>query len=286
MRLSPRFLPTLALVTGLAAAPLAMAGDAPSADMVLARVGDTEITLGHMIALHAGLPREYGQIPAELIFPGMLDQLVRHALLAQTREGGVSALTRLSLENEQRALTAEEAARALAATAVTEEAIRKTYEDEIANAPAETEYHAAHILVESEDAAKALIAELDGGKDFAELAKEKSTGPSGPEGGDLGWFSDGMMVEPFFEAVAALKPGETSPPVQTDFGWHVIRLIESREKTKPPLDEVRDAIAQQLEQQAVTDELARLEGEITVERTPLDGFDMEIVNNTDLLEKN
>lgn len=286
MRLSSRFLPAFALMTGLAAAPLAMAQDVPSADMVLARVGDSEITLGHMIALRAGLPKEYGQIPAELIFPGMLDQLVRHALLAQTRDGEISEVTRLSLENEQRALTAEEAARALTATAVSEEAIQKTYDDEIANAPAETEYHAAHILVTSEDEARALIAELEGGRDFAELAREKSTGPSGPDGGDLGWFSNGMMVEPFFEAVVALQPGATSGPVQTDFGWHVIRLIESREKAKPSLEEVHDAIAQQLEQQALNDELARLETEVKVERTPLDGFDMNVINDAALLGKN
>jgi peptidyl-prolyl cis-trans isomerase C len=109
--------------------------------------------------------------------------------------------------------------------------IKARYEQEIAAVPPEEEISARHILLETEEAAKAVIAELDAGKDFAELAKEKSTGPSAAQGGDLGFFTKGRMV-PEFEAAAfdALTPGEYGKePVKTQFGWHVIKVEERRE---------------------------------------------------------
>ncbi|MGR3637961.1 peptidylprolyl isomerase, partial [Alterinioella nitratireducens] len=105
-------------------------------------------------------------------------------------------------------------------------------------APA-TEYNASHILVETEEEAQSLIEELEGGADFAELAQQNSTGPSGPNGGQLGWFSPGMMVPSFEEAVFELEVGEISAPVETQFGWHVVKLNETREQDAPALDQVR-----------------------------------------------
>ena len=110
------------------------------------------------------------------------------------------------------------------------------------------QFKARHIIVETQSAAAELIIELDAGADFEELAKEKSTGPSGPAGGDLGWFSPGQMVAPFSDAVAGLENGGyTKTPVQTEFGWHVILREDSRVKEPPPLDSVRDAVKQNVE---------------------------------------
>ena len=96
------------------------------------------------------------------------------------------------------------------------------------------EFKARHILVETQSEANSIVAELEGGANFAELAKTKSTGPSGPNGGDLGWFSPNQMVQPFSQAVAALEDGAFSKtPVQTQFGWHVILREDSREATPP-----------------------------------------------------
>jgi peptidyl-prolyl cis-trans isomerase C len=114
------------------------------------------------------------------------------------------------------------------------------------------EYKARHILLKTEDEAKTVIAELDEGADFATLAKEKSTGPSGPNGGDLGWFEKNQMVAPFAEAVAAMDKGSYSKtPVQTQFGWHVIKLEDTRDQTPPKLDMVRQHFIEQLQRQKV-----------------------------------
>jgi peptidyl-prolyl cis-trans isomerase C len=130
----------------------------------------------------------------------------------------------------------------------TDQEIFNLYEEQVALAPAK-EFKARHILVETQSAAVALVEELKGGADFVELAKEKSTGPSGPSGGDLGWFTAQAMVEPFSNAVAAMEDGAfTTAPVQTQFGWHVILREDSRDSAPPPLDSVRDAIKQQIEQ--------------------------------------
>jgi peptidyl-prolyl cis-trans isomerase C len=112
------------------------------------------------------------------------------------------------------------------------------------------QYKARHILVASEDEAKAIIQQLSSSKtDFAELAKEKSTGPSGPQGGDLGWFSSDSMVKPFSDAVMALENGKiTETPVQTQFGWHVILREESKPNTPPPFAEVTERLRPRLEQ--------------------------------------
>jgi peptidyl-prolyl cis-trans isomerase C len=130
----------------------------------------------------------------------------------------------------------------------TEQEIFNAYEEQIALAPSK-EFKARHILVETQSAAVALIDELKSGADFVELAKEHSTGPSGPAGGDLGWFTAQAMVQPFSIAVAAMEDGAFTPaPVQTQFGWHVILREDSRDSPPPPLDSLRDTIKQQVEQ--------------------------------------
>lgn len=134
-----------------------------------------------------------------------------------------------------------------------EDQIKTYYEAEYASQSGQ-EYKARHILVKEEDEAKSLIGQLDGGADFAKLAKEHSTGPTGKNGGDLGWFDANQMVKPFADAVAALEKGSYSKePVQTQFGWHVILLEDARETEAPALEGVRGEIITKLQQKTLAE---------------------------------
>ena len=136
----------------------------------------------------------------------------------------------------------------LAKNQATEQEIFNAYEEQVAIAPPK-EFKARHILVETQGEAIALIEELQGGAEFVELAKQHSTGPSGPSGGDLGWFTAQAMVKPFSDSVSVMEDGAfTSTPVQTQFGWHVILREDSRDAAPPPLESVRDVIKQRVEQ--------------------------------------
>lgn len=147
----------------------------------------------------------------------------------------------------------------------TEEDLKKEYERVISTMSL-TEYKGKHILVGTEDEAKAAIAELDKGRDFSELAKEKSTDVSGPHGGDLGWFQPEQMTEPFAEAVAKMKPGTyTKEPVKTDFGWHVIQLEDSRRTAPPEFDMLKEQIASALYTQRLQKYIRGLREEAKIE---------------------
>jgi peptidyl-prolyl cis-trans isomerase C len=262
---------------GLAAAPLA----AQDADTVVATVGDTEITIGHMIVARQALPRQYQQLPDEVLFPGLLDQLIQQNALAQSLESPTKA-TQLTIENQRTGLLAGEALGMAGQNAATDEAIEAAYAARYADAEPSTEYNASHILVETEEEAQALIGQIDEGANFAELAREHSTGPSGPDGGSLGWFGTGMMVPEFEEAVMALESGEVSPPVQTQFGWHVVRLNETRMAEAPPLEEVRGEIAEELRQQAVEARIAEVVEQADITRAEVD-VDPSILSDLSLV---
>lgn len=146
--------------------------------------------------------------------------------------------------------------------AVTDEQVRARYEEQVA-AGEGRELSARHILVESQEEAVAVIAELDGGADFVELAKTRSTGPSGPNGGDLGWFGQGRMVEPFWQGALLLAPGEYSKePVQTQFGWHVIKVEEMRER---PFERAQAELRTKMQQQRMQDLMSSLTDKAVVD---------------------
>lgn len=147
---------------------------------------------------------------------------------------------------------------------VTDAQVRAEYDKQMAGL-SKYEYKARHILLESEEAARGVIADLDGGADFIALAKEKSTGPSGADGGDLGWFSPARMVKPFGDAVVAAEIGRHGKePVQTDFGWHVILVEERRDLALPDYDRTAGQIREVMTAEAVRDHLQRLRDEATV----------------------
>lgn len=129
---------------------------------------------------------------------------------------------------------------------VSEEAIQAHYKKTIEGAPAEREAHARHILVETKAQAEKIVAEIRGGKSFEDAAREYSRDGTGADGGDLGWFRRAEMVEPFANAVFAMKPGEVSGAVQTPFGWHVIEAISFRDMPKPSLEEAHDDIVREI----------------------------------------
>ncbi len=132
------------------------------------------------------------------------------------------------------------------ATRVSKADARAFYDEQIKLRKPQPEMRARHILVKTEDEAKAVIKEIEGGADFAELAKKKSTGPSNVRGGDLGYFGEGQMVPAFSAAVSAMKKGEISKPVKTRFGWHVIKLEDKRIRPAPAFDDVAEEITKLL----------------------------------------
>lgn len=278
-----RFLAGAVLSLGLAL-PVA-AEDAPNADTVVAVVNGTQITLGHMIAARESLPEQYKTLPADVLFKGILDQLVQQTVLQQSAEASLTKRDTLQLENERRGYISGVALQGVVAGAVTDAALQAAYDARFKDATPQTEYSAAHILVDSEEKANELKTQLEGGADFAELAKANSTDTgSGANGGDLGWFGLGMMVKPFEDAVVAAEVGKIAGPIKTDFGWHLILVKETRVAAQPTLDELRDELAAEIEQKAVEAKITELTAAATVEK-PGEGIDPALIGDLTLLDK-
>jgi len=278
------FLAPLAFVAALALPAAAQDTATADSSTVVATVGDTEITVGHMIVAWASLPEQYQGLPDDVLFQGILDQLIQQSTLQQNFDGELPPRIDLQLENERRSLTAGEAINQLMEEPLDEADVQATYEADYGNAEKETEYNASHILVETEEAALAVIAEIEGGADFAAVAREKSTGPSGPNGGQLGWFGTGAMVPEFEQAVVDLDVGAVSAPVKTQFGWHIITLNESRVKDAPALEDVREQIELQLRQIRVQSEIEAVTAAAAVDRSGAEGISPEVIKQTTILE--
>ena len=255
-----------------------------TADTVVATVDGTEITVGHMIILLDELPDQYKNLPDDVLFDGIKEQLIQQTVLAKAYDGPDYAIG-IRLENEERTLKAGSAINLAVQERVNDAALQALYEERFANADPQEEYNASHILVETEQEAIDLIAELQAGADFAALAQEHSTGPSGPNGGQLGWFGVGMMVPPFEEAVIAMQPETISAPVQTQFGWHVIRLNEKRVLGIPTLDDVRADLADELNQLAIEAEISELMENAAVDEVDTSAIDPSVLRNLDLVLK-
>lgn len=209
-----------------------------------------------------------GDIDSPEALQSLVDELVIQELLVQKAEEQNLAQNpevAMQLELIRRNLLATAALRSqLQEQTPTEEAIKEAYQEMTVDQ--EQEYKASHILVETEEKASEIIEKLNQDADFAELAREHSKDTSAAQGGDLGWFSPEVMVEPFSDAVTRLEKGEyTNQPVQTQFGWHVIRLEEVREATPPSIEEVRPQIIQRLQSQMISDYLEKLREQAEVE---------------------
>jgi peptidyl-prolyl cis-trans isomerase C len=256
-----------------------------TASTVVARVNGAEITLGHLIAARDGLPEQYKALPDETLFKGIMDQLIQQAALEATVQGKLSTRDSLTLDNSRRDFMSNVALRAVVEGAVTDEALQKAYDEKFKEFAPQKEYSAAHILVEEEARANELKAELDGGADFAELAKANSidTG-SGTNGGDLGWFGLGTMVKPFEDAVVAAELGKVVGPVKSDFGWHLILVKETRLADKPTLEAMRAELSAELQQRAIEAHIKSVTDAATVERLG-DGLDPKLLSNSALLDQ-
>ena len=198
----------------------------------------------------------------------ILNELISLELMRQEGEkkGLASQPVVVALIDQQKrsAIASANISEFMKANKASDEDARKVYDEKMAT-PGD-EYKARHILLKTREDAAAVIAALEGGADFSELAKEKSTGPSGKNGGELGWFSPGQMVKPFSDAAAALEVGSyTKEPVETQFGWHVIILDDKRAITPPPFEDVRDRLKLLLANQKLQEHIQELRGTADIE---------------------
>lgn len=233
----------------------ALLGSSPLvAAETVATVNGLKISDGMVDAIAAGRLRKDPATLTEQEREAATDQLIQLAAIATAAEKAKldhEPEVAAQLELQRMSILAQAMmAQHLREHPVTEDQLKQAYDGRYASAT--REYHARHILVETPDTAAEVIAKLDGGADFAALAAEYSTGPTSRSGGDLGWFSSEQMVAPFSQAVAGMEVGSyTSTPVQTQFGWHVIRKENERETPAPDLASVREELERQLQQQQV-----------------------------------
>ena len=267
-----------ALVLSLgAAAAMAQTTPAtpPAGDPVVAVVNGKTLKRSDVVASAQTLPAQYrNQI--DQLFPQLVDRLIDITLMVD--EG-----RKQNLQNDPdvKAIVAQyedEAIRQVLlkrflAGKITDADLKKRYDAEVAKVPPTEELKASHILVKTEDEAKDIIKQLEGGADFAKLAKEKSTDTgSGANGGDLGYFGDGDMVPEFYAAANKLKKGEfTKDPVKSQYGWHVILLTDRRTKEAPKFEEVKDQIKDELTQELVAAWLTDLHKAAKIQKFGPDG---------------
>ncbi len=263
-----RNLMAAASVAGLLAGAPVFA-QAPDAATVLATVDGTEITLGQVVAASGRMGDQMGGMPDDALLESMLQQMVDQALLARTVSSSIEddplAVT-IELENGRRGLLAGSAIEAMLADPIAEEDLRAAYDESIAALEPAVEYNAAHILVASEDEAKAIAARVEAGEAFADLASEASLDPgSGPQGGDLGWFALGQMVPEFEQAVVEAEPGKLTAPVESQFGWHLILVNETRDVPPPAFEDVRGDIEAALRNEQIREKIEELRAAATIE---------------------
>lgn len=259
------------LASILLASPALAQDSAPTEDKVLATVNGEKIMESEVRATQQGLPAQYRQYPFEALKPMLLDREISQRLLTMAGEKAG-----LNDDKEVKERVAAMKRRIVAETyldrqidkIVTEDALKKRYEQFIKTNKPENEVHARHILLKNEADAKAVIKELDNGADFAKLAKEKSTGPSGPNGGDLGFFTHEQMVPEFADAAFKMKPGTYSKePVKTQFGWHVIKVEETKKGEQPTFEEKRNELAAEMTQEAYKKIIADLRANAKIDNT-------------------
>jgi len=258
----------LAFALGLGAA-FALAGPASADPKVLAKVDGAPITeddvADAMADIGPGLPQKLEGAARQKY---VLDYLIDLKLAAKKAEADKLTSTpefERKLAYYRDKLAMEQLLGSVAKAATTEEAERKAYDEAAKAEPPQQEIHARHILLPTEEEAKAALARVKAGEDFAKVATELSKDPSG-DGGDLGWFTKDRMVPEFSDAAFKLKKGEISDPVKTQFGWHIIQVEDKRTKPTPTFDEVKAQIANYVEHKAQAELVENLRKSATIER--------------------
>ncbi|MGE0752929.1 MAG: peptidylprolyl isomerase [Variibacter sp.] len=264
-------LAALALASALATAAFAPAPAlADDADPVLARVNGTEIKASDVAAAEEEIGANLPPMAPDARKDYVLTLLTDTTLVAQAAEAKKLADTtafKTKLAFARNRLLSEALLSQEGKAALTDEAMHKVYDEAVKQMGTEKEVRARHILVETEDEAKAVLAELKKGADFAELAKKKSKDPGGAEGGDLGYFTKEQMVPEFAEVAFKLEPGKLSDPVKSQFGWHIIKVEDKRDKPIPTFDKVKDQIESFLTRKSQAELVSKLRKEAKIERT-------------------
>ena len=265
-----RLIAGAALGAALALAwPAAAQDDAADAgDPVVATVNGQEIYQSEVILAAQSLPPQYqGQI--NMLFPLLVERLIDMRLLSiAAQDAGLADDDEVKerLEAQKLDVMREVFLERRIDELVTDERVKERYDTFVADNPPEPEVNARHILLETEEDARAVISELDGGADFAELAKERSTGPSSAQGGDLGYFSKEQMVPEFSEAAFALEAGSHSTdPVQTQFGWHVIKVEDRRTPEPPTFEEMQEQMQGEVTREVVAEMVEGLRASADIE---------------------
>jgi len=265
----------VALMLGLAPLSFAAVQAQAAEDPVVATVDGAKIHRSQVTDAYSRLPAEYQQVPLDQIYPALLNSMIDTKLAAaQARKENVHETEdfKQELAAFTERLLGSTLIQRLVDAKVTAEAVAQRYAKVVKDMGQQVEVHARHILLKTEDEAKAVIKELSGGADFADLAKKKSTGPSGPNGGDLGYFGKGQMVPEFEKAAFALDKGAvTKAPVQTQFGWHVIKVEDKRTQQAPSLEEMEPQIRQSLTREVGAEVTQGLRDKAKIERFNLDG---------------
>jgi peptidyl-prolyl cis-trans isomerase C len=257
------------------ASPAPKPSPLPPGSMVVARVDGTELHLSDVEAAQQNLPPQAQKLPLEQIYPVLLDRLVDGMLI--TEAGRKDHLdqdpeVQLRLKRFEDRLIQEAYLNQAIKAAETEGQLKARYETFIKQKAEREEVHARHILVKTEAEAKAIIAELDKGADFADLAKKDSIDPGAKSGGDLGYFGHDDMVKEFADAAFALPAGQyTKTPVKTQFGWHVIKVEDHRVSTPPSFEEARQEVSQLVARDVIEAKLKELRGAAKIETFGLDG---------------
>ncbi|MGI9493127.1 MAG: peptidylprolyl isomerase [Geminicoccaceae bacterium] len=247
-------------------------------DPVVAVINGSEILRSDVENIARTLPEQMRQVPMAQIYPMLLDRVIDFKLLeaeAEKQNIGDDPDVQPALAEARANVLRDAMLRKSVDEGSTDEVLKARFEELKGNEDfSYEEIHARHILLASEDDAKAVITDLEGGADFAELAKEKSTGPSGPQGGDLGYFKKGQMVPEFGDAAFAMEIGSTSPePIKTQFGFHVIK-VEDKRTVEPSFEETEPQIRQDVAREIVTALVADLREGAEIERFNMDGTPM------------
>lgn len=249
---------------------LAVAGPLRAADdPVLAKVNGTDIKKSDVAMAEEELGPSLAQMDPATKDENVLSFLIDMKIVAKAAEDkkvadGEEFKKRMAFARNRLLMDSLLAQEGKAAT--NDDAMKKVYEEASKQITGEQEVRARHILVETEDEAKAVKAELDKGADFAELAKKKSKDPGSADGGDLGFFTKEQMVPEFSAVAFALEPGKISDPVKSQFGWHIIKVEEKRNRKAPDFAQVKPQIEQYVTRKAQADYVAKLRAEAKVER--------------------
>jgi peptidyl-prolyl cis-trans isomerase C len=242
---------------------------------VVAKIGPAEIRRGDVLNFISQLPPQMRQQPIQDLFPLALEQTINARILEQKAAGtdiDEQDSIQQQIENARANIIRTAFVQQIVEEGVTEEAIRAQYEEYVANLPETQEVKARHILLESEEEAQEMVKQLEQGAEFEELAQEHSIGPSASEGGDLGYFAEGQMVPEFGDAAFALEPGNyTQEPVQTQFGWHVIKVEDKRERPTPSLEEVRTLLENEIKRDVLDNRLADWKKDLEIQTYDING---------------